>query len=197
MHLILWQFVTLEFPVFSVVFHTFRDDRAGSLQKAGWVCSCTQCTDNKPGGLGTLQTNMSLTLFSAFKSYFKSDGVQIDNGVFRLHYRYTVCLLLIASASQAARQFVGDPIFCHIRGEGGLTSLVTNFCWIHGTYTLRLVSLWLDMYIITLSGTKPHIPLWKCSPRGSTTVLRNCSWAALGTPSKQQDKHTQVWEPTW
>jgi len=75
--------------------------------------------------------------FLPFKNLIKSERVAIDNEVFRLHYRFTVTLFVVFSAMLTAKQFFGDPITCHARGEKDLQGLITTYCWVHGTYTLR------------------------------------------------------------
>jgi len=75
--------------------------------------------------------------FLGFKNLIKGEKVSIDNEIFRLHYRGTTALLVICSALLTAKQFFGDPIACHVRGDGAIQGLVTTYCWIHGTYTLR------------------------------------------------------------
>ena len=64
----------------------------------------------------------------------------IDNDVFRLHYRYTVFLLVACSALLSASQFFGKPIDCHMRGEKLPGDMVNTYCWIHGTYTLKYIN---------------------------------------------------------
>ena len=44
----------------------------------------------------------------------KFDAVCIDNNVFRLHYKVTVMILIIASVLVTSRQYIGDPIDCMV-----------------------------------------------------------------------------------
>ena len=76
------------------------------------------------------------SFFQPFRHLIKGETVAIDNEVFRLHYRGTVAVLILFSALLSAKQFFGDPIQCHTR-ESSLQSLVTTYCWVHGTYTLK------------------------------------------------------------
>ena len=63
-------------------------------------------------------TSMSFYGFlSNFRGLAKKEEVAIDNSVFRLHYRYTVFLLVLCSGLLTATQFFGSPITCHMRGE--------------------------------------------------------------------------------
>lgn len=66
-------------------------------------------------------------------------SVQTDNAIFKLHYRFTVAVLVVFSILVTTKQYFGDPINCDtsestkkIRQE-----VVETFCWINGTYTLR------------------------------------------------------------
>lgn len=72
----------------------------------------------------------------SYKFLLKGEQFAIDNEVFRMHYRGSVLLLIVFSAVLSAKQFFGDPITCHIK-EGSLQGLVTTYCWVHGTYTLK------------------------------------------------------------
>lgn len=66
------------------------------------------------------------------------DTVQKDNAVFKLHYRFTVMLLVVFSVLVTTKQYFGDPIKCDIGGSSkDLQSTVETFCWIYGTYTVR------------------------------------------------------------
>ena len=53
-----------------------------------------------------------LDIFSGFLQFLKFDAVCIDNNVFRLHYKATVMVLVMASVLVTSRQYIGDPIDC-------------------------------------------------------------------------------------
>ena len=55
-----------------------------------------------------------LDIFQGFTKYLKFDAVCIDNNVFRLHYKVTVMILIIASVLVTSRQYIGDPIDCMV-----------------------------------------------------------------------------------
>ena len=93
--------------------------------------------------LWPLPTLSDMSLYSfigGFRGLAKQEGVAIDNDVFRLHYRYTVCLLALCSGLLTANQFFGNPMTCHMRGEGLPERMVTNYCWVTGTYTLKHIN---------------------------------------------------------
>ena len=89
----------------------------------------------------SILSDMSLyTFIGGFRGLAKQEGVAIDNDVFRLHYRYTVCLLALCSGLLTANQFFGNPMTCHMRGEVLPERMVTNYCWVTGTYTLKHIN---------------------------------------------------------
>ena len=53
-----------------------------------------------------------LDIFSGFLQFLKFDAVCIDNNVFRIHYKATVMVLVMASVLVTSRQYIGDPIDC-------------------------------------------------------------------------------------
>ena len=62
----------------------------------------------------------------------------IDNSMFRLHYRYTVLLLLLFSGLLISIQFFGRLMTCHMRAEN--FAPVTNCCWTQGSYILKYIN---------------------------------------------------------
>ena len=80
------------------------------------------------------------SFIESFRGLSKQERIAIDNDVFRLHYRYTVCLLVLCSALITANQFFGNPMTCHLRGESLPERMVTNYCWVTATYTLKHIN---------------------------------------------------------
>ncbi|KAH9379784.1 hypothetical protein HPB48_017343 [Haemaphysalis longicornis] len=74
-------------------------------------------------------------LFGNLKVYFNSGSTVIDNNVFRLHYKTTVCILIAFSILVTSRQYIGDPIDC-ISKDGVPPKVLNTFCWIHTTFSL-------------------------------------------------------------
>ncbi|XP_064457638.1 innexin inx2-like [Ornithodoros turicata] len=74
-------------------------------------------------------------LFGNLKGFFKTDFTVIDNNVFRLHYKATVCILIAFSILVTGRQYIGDPIDC-ISKDSVPSDLLDTFCWIHTTFSL-------------------------------------------------------------
>lgn len=76
-----------------------------------------------------------IDVFRGLKSLLKISRVHIDNSIFRLHYTFTVIILLAACVVVTTKQYVGDPIDC-IRMEGVSQTVINTYCWIHTTYTI-------------------------------------------------------------
>ena len=75
-----------------------------------------------------------LDIFSGFLQFLKFDAVCIDNNVFRLHYKATLMILLIASVLVTSRQYIGDPIDCMTDTIPG--GVMDTYCWIQGTFSV-------------------------------------------------------------
>jgi len=58
----------------------------------------------------------------------------IDNQTFRLHYRVTFTILIVASLLTTLNQYFGAPILCMASGVPG--GIMNTYCWIHGTFTV-------------------------------------------------------------
>lgn len=75
-------------------------------------------------------------IFSGLKGFIKLNKVNIDNHVFRLHYKVTVALLMGFSILVTSRQYIGDPIDC-ITKDAVPTKVLDSFCWIHSTFSIK------------------------------------------------------------
>ena len=92
-----------------------------------------------------METQSLSNMYSFIESFRglakKQERVAIDNDdVFQLHYRYTVCLLVICSGLLTSNQFFGNPMTCYLRGESLPERMVTNYCWVTATYTLKHIN---------------------------------------------------------
>lgn len=74
-------------------------------------------------------------LFSSLKNFIKPQSCITDNAVFRLHYKFSVTLLVAFSIMVTARQYFGDPIDCISRDDIP-NNLLDTFCWIHTTFSI-------------------------------------------------------------
>lgn len=82
-------------------------------------------------------SNNLLGLFLPFKELFKKDKFVLDHEALHLQHKYTVILLLTCSIVLNAYMFFGEPIKC-ISNDSQKQSALNTFCWVKGTYTLRL-----------------------------------------------------------
>lgn len=73
-------------------------------------------------------------VFGSVKGLLKLDSVNIDNNIFRLHYKATVIVLIAFSLVVTSRQYIGDPIDCIVEGVPG--NVMDTYCWIHSTFTI-------------------------------------------------------------
>ena len=53
-----------------------------------------------------------LDIFLQVKSYLVLDRINVDNAVFRLHYKVTFLILVCCSIILSARQYLDDTIAC-------------------------------------------------------------------------------------
>ncbi|XP_035222703.1 innexin inx2-like [Stegodyphus dumicola] len=74
-------------------------------------------------------------VFGSLRGLIKLDGICVDNNIFRLHYKFTVLVLVAFSILVTCRQYFGDPIDC-IQNDDVPENVLETFCWIHTTFTL-------------------------------------------------------------
>lgn len=74
-------------------------------------------------------------LFGAVRGLIGKRGeVNIDNEVFRLHYRASFIVMIMASILVTSKQYIGDPIDCMADSiDGGIMDV---YCWIHSTFSV-------------------------------------------------------------
>ncbi len=75
-----------------------------------------------------------LGAFSSLKNLLKISPVQIDNWVFKLHYKATMNILMMCSLLVTLRQYFGDPIDCLV--EKVPAKIMNTYCWMQSTYTI-------------------------------------------------------------
>lgn len=75
-------------------------------------------------------------LFIDLKKFFKAGKCKTDNFVFRLHYKFTIIMLVGFSIAVTGSQFVGNPIEC-ISKDDIPENLLKTFCWISTTFSIR------------------------------------------------------------
>ncbi|GFT46211.1 innexin shaking-B [Nephila pilipes] len=68
-------------------------------------------------------------------SLAKRENPSIDYETLKLHYAFTVGVLLIFFIIVSIEQNVGDPILCEVAGGGSIVS-INAYCWIHSTFVI-------------------------------------------------------------
>lgn len=92
---------------------------------------------------------MVFDIFGSLRSLLKIDPINIDNNVFKLHYKATVIFLILFSLLVTGRQYFGDPIDC-IQRDDIPANIIDTYCWIHSTFTLP------DAFNKTVGVEVPH-----------------------------------------
>ncbi|GBO09131.1 Innexin shaking-B [Araneus ventricosus] len=64
----------------------------------------------------------------------KLNSVRTGYETFRLHYTFTVVILLTFSVVVTSTQIVGSPIICDYNREERMKKLMNTYCWIHSTF---------------------------------------------------------------
>ncbi|CAG0921189.1 unnamed protein product [Notodromas monacha] len=75
-----------------------------------------------------------LEVFSGILHLLKFRKARADSVIFRLHYTFTVCLLVGASVLISSSQYVGKPIHCAYNKNLFPEAYVESFCWVNSTY---------------------------------------------------------------
>ena len=79
---------------------------SGALAQSGLSGSLAATSTQSLSFPSSVLSDMSsfYTFIGGFRGLAKQEGVAIDNDVFRLHYRYTVCLLALCSGEVKCNQ---------------------------------------------------------------------------------------------
>lgn len=77
-----------------------------------------------------------MDIFGTLKGLIKPSSCIIDNHIYRLHYKFSVVILVAFSLMVTARQYFGDPIDCISRDDIP-NNLLDTYCWIHTTFSVE------------------------------------------------------------
>lgn len=79
------------------------------------------------------------TAFGKIKNHIhiKPREVTIDNLAFRLHYRYTTAILLVATILVTSRQYIGEHIACVSETASVPANVMNTFCFFTATFTVQ------------------------------------------------------------
>lgn len=75
-------------------------------------------------------------LSETIRNFLRNKKVNIDNVVFKLHYKVTVTLLLTFSFFVTSKQYFGNPIECDADGKVD-KEFMDTYCWIYSTFTVK------------------------------------------------------------
>ena len=77
---------------------------------------------------------MAMNYVGSLKALLASGEFPSESSVFRLHYQFTVALLIGSSVLLTASEFFGDPIDCITDLPG---NVINTYCWIKSTFTMN------------------------------------------------------------
>lgn len=77
----------------------------------------------------------AIKYLGGLKAYLARGDCVNECAVFRLHYQFTVVLLIGSSVLLTAAEFFGNPIEC-ITGLSQ-SNVINTYCWIHSTFTIQ------------------------------------------------------------
>jgi len=92
-------------------------------------------------------------VFGSVKGLIKLETICIDNNVFRLHYKATFIILVVASLLVTSRQYIGDPIDCIV--EEIPNNVMDTYCWIHSTFSIPGKTIGLNGFDYAHPGVAP------------------------------------------
>ena len=93
-------------------------------------------------------------VFGSVKGLIKLDSVCIDNKVFRLHYKATFVILVVASLLVTSKQYIGDPIDCIVEEIPNNVRPNFRFDFSNKKVHLKLLS---DSFIVGKGATVMHV----------------------------------------
>lgn len=76
-----------------------------------------------------------MDVVKSLKSLVNVENIQIVNNVFKLHYKFTMPLLIIFSIVLTSKQYFGNPIICHT--DDKIKKIIEAYCYLKGTFILQ------------------------------------------------------------
>nr|XP_022900886.1 innexin inx2-like [Onthophagus taurus] len=76
-----------------------------------------------------------MDFLNSFKSLIKLEQIHTDNNIFKLHYKFTMIMLIVFSILLTSKQYFGDPIDCEVQDRS--SEVIETYCWIFGTFTIK------------------------------------------------------------
>lgn len=77
----------------------------------------------------------AIKYLGGLKAYLARGECVNESSIFRLHYQFTVVILIGASVLLSAAEFFGNPIDCLT--NIAQANVINTYCWIHSTFTIQ------------------------------------------------------------
>lgn len=77
-----------------------------------------------------------LDIFRSLRTFVKISRVHTDGNVFRLHYAFTVIILMLFCIVITTRSYVGEPIDC-ITASPQDKGFINTYCWTQTTFSSK------------------------------------------------------------
>lgn len=74
------------------------------------------------------------------KTYLSKSETTTDNWVFRLHYKYSILILVLFGLLTSSTQYFGTKIECTSSKKNVDRNFVNQYCWIHPTFVVANMS---------------------------------------------------------
>lgn len=74
-----------------------------------------------------------MDIIKSLKSLMNVKNVQTVNNVFKLHYKFTMSMLIVFSIALTSRQYFGKPIVCNTNFD---KEIMETYCYYQGTYII-------------------------------------------------------------
>ncbi|KAK5641194.1 hypothetical protein RI129_009741 [Pyrocoelia pectoralis] len=116
-----------------------------------------------------------LDFLNSFKSLIKLEKIHTDNNIFKLHYRFTVIMLIVFSILITSKQYFGDPINCDVAYDR--KSVIDTYCWIFGTFRIKS----------SVTGTYMLYSIWPGLGNYVNTKHTNNAWKEIMNTSDLDD----------
>lgn len=93
---------------------------------------------------------MVIAIIQNLVKNYLTKKVATDNFVFRLHYQFTVILLVVFGVMATSNQLFAHPIVCSMGQKNVGQDFVNAYCWIHPTFVVNQPTLDETVNSITL-----------------------------------------------
>lgn len=117
-----------------------------------------------------------IDFLNSVKSLIKLEKIHTDSHIFKLHYKFTVILLIVFSILLTSKQYFGDPIKCQLEKDDR-NSVIETYCWISGTHIL-MSSLTAKSPLSGL-GNYAHHPVGKIIETDEIKVQKYYQWVCI------------------